>query len=120
MGVTLFELLSGGTDLVFTVQGLCKARLGVCHNVSGVTPFIYEALHNLSEVTHDPKRWETLKKQVMNEDVVVISFAHSAQYVFVEFLKTWIATDSSELAFKQIFHRNHGTRVCNYKQGFNS
>ena len=31
-------------------------------------PFIYEAVHNVSDVTHDPKRWETLKKEVMNED----------------------------------------------------
>jgi hypothetical protein len=31
-------------------------------------PFIYEAVHNVTDVTHDPKRWETLKKEVMNED----------------------------------------------------
>lgn len=35
---------------------------------AGVIPFIYEAVHNVSEVTHDPKRWETLKREVMNED----------------------------------------------------
>jgi len=34
-------------------------------------PFIYEAVHNLSDVTHDPKRWETLKQEVMNEEVQI-------------------------------------------------
>ena len=36
--------------------------------LAGVMPFIYEAVHNVTDVTHDPKRWETLKKEVMNED----------------------------------------------------
>lgn len=55
LGVTLFELLSGG-----------------------VMPFIYEAVHNVTDVTHDPKRWETLKKEVMNEEVQIDPYLSGA------------------------------------------
>eukprot|EP00434_Breviolum_minutum_P032031 symbB.v1.2.028327.t1/scaffold2995.1/size65713/2 len=66
LGVTLFELLSGG-----------------------VIPFIYEAVHNVSEVTHDPKRWETLKREVMNEDVHIDPYLGARNLVLKMLSKDW-------------------------------
>ena len=71
LGATLFELLSGG-----------------------VIPFIYEALH-LDSVTHDAKRWETLKLKVFEEDLELDPWLTDASEPARQLIEKMLQKDAS-------------------------
>lgn len=71
LGVTLFELLSGG-----------------------VMPFIYEAVH-LNDVTHNAARWEKLKVEVMEKELVLDPYLAGATTAARDLVSRMLSKDCS-------------------------